>query len=98
MFSSYREGPSSLWEWPSNGTGVDRLVLKQERDIFPNDWSRDGAFLLYSMLTGTPSHMDVYTIDMRDAAKQPVAYLAEPAHQKQAQFSPDGRLVAYLLE
>jgi Tol biopolymer transport system component len=95
IFSSYREGPSSLWERPSNGTGVDRLVLKQPGDIFPNDWSRDGKFLLYTMLTGSPSHMDVYSVAMSDATKTPTSYQGEPFHQKQAQFSPNGRLVAY---
>jgi Tol biopolymer transport system component len=96
LFFSYRDGPASLFERPSNGTGTDRLVLKQDLDIFINDWSRDGRFVVYSTLAGNPISMDLFTVGMRDDPKRAVPYLAEPFHQKQAQFSPDGRLVAYI--
>jgi hypothetical protein len=96
LFHSYRDGPASLFERPSNGTGADRLILKQDRDIFVNDWSRDGRFVLYSSVAGSPSSLDLFTVDMRDDPKRAVSYLAEPFHQKQAQFSPNGRFVAYV--
>jgi Tol biopolymer transport system component len=95
LFNSYRDGPSSIFERPANGTGTDRLVLKQDRDIWVNDWSRDGQFAVYSTLTGSPLSMDLLTLDLRAKPLRPVPYISEPFHQKQAQFSPNGRFVAY---
>jgi serine/threonine protein kinase/dipeptidyl aminopeptidase/acylaminoacyl peptidase len=95
VFNSYRLGPASIFERPSNGTGTERLIYKDETDVFPNDLSDDGKFLVYTKFTGTPSHMDLFSLAMTGTDPKPSPYLAEPAQQKQAQFSPNGRFVAY---
>ena len=60
-----------------------------------NDWSPDGHYLLY--VTGTTSvgtGTDIWVLPLVGDRK-PFAYIAAPGNQGYAQFSPDGRWVAY---
>ena len=49
VFSSLRAGSPNLYLKPSNGApGSERLLL--EKTAIPEDWSRDGRFLLYMVV------------------------------------------------
>ena len=50
VFSSARAGSPNLYLKPSNGPpGSERLLLEKAPAV-PNDWSRDGRFLLYMVV------------------------------------------------
>lgn len=60
--------------------------------IYPSDLSRDGRFLLCTRATGTST--DLYYIPL-DGDRTPHPFLEKPFHERDGQFSPDGRWVAY---
>ena len=59
----------------------------------PNDWSRDGRFLLYD--DHHPSQrQDLWVVPL-EGTRTPIPFLATPADETSGAFSPDGRWVAY---
>jgi Tol biopolymer transport system component len=96
-YASFRDGAALPYERTTDGTGGESLFFPYGNDAYPNDWSRDGRWVIYSMRkteTGADNDLWVVPIDGGRAGK-PVPYLVAPARQQQAQFSPDGRFVAY---
>jgi len=90
-----REG-SSLYVKPSNGATPEELLLSTGKGIWANDWSRDGRFLLYSE-AGEGNEMNLWALpmDQPKETRKPMPWLRGPFNKKQAQFSPNGRFVAY---
>jgi serine/threonine protein kinase len=85
----------------SNGAGSQELVLasdRPEREVWVTDWSRDGRFLLFCR-GGMVNHSaaDIWVLPMT-GEKKPVPFLHAAATAYDAQFSPDGRWVAYTSE
>ena len=79
---------------PSSGVGAD-AVVHAERDLQrPQDWSRDGKFLVYDKLTSATGH-DVWFLERTGNEWTPKAFVATAAEELNAQFSPDGRWIAY---
>jgi eukaryotic-like serine/threonine-protein kinase len=96
VFASRRDASrvSQLYQKSATGAGTESLLVKSDRDIFPNDWSRDGRFILSSR--SGPSHMDLHVVPIgRGVQPALTPYIDDPGNQKQGQFSPDGRHVAY---
>jgi Tol biopolymer transport system component len=59
------------------------------------DWSPDGRYILYIAGTATVGNgTDIWALPLFGDRK-PFAYIAAPGNQLYAQFSPDGRWVAY---
>jgi Tol biopolymer transport system component len=59
------------------------------------DWSPDGRYILYIAGTATVGNgTDIWALPLFGGRK-PFAYIAAPGNQLYAQFSPDGRWVAY---
>jgi hypothetical protein len=94
VFGSNREGALDLYWKPSNGAANEELLLKSSEDKIPLDWSRDGKYLLY-MVQDPKTGGDLWCLRMAEAERKPVRYLAAEPLTGQAQFSPDGRFVAY---
>jgi serine/threonine protein kinase/Tol biopolymer transport system component len=69
-------------------------VVSNEGIVAPLDWSRDGS-LLYSK--GVPGQRDLFALPLRDAEPAgPSLPVVINSHDKgSAQFSPDGKWVAY---
>ena len=92
----YRDGNDLyLREVATAGPAVP--VLRNANPKYPSDWSPDGRFLLYTE-EDPRTHGDIwYVADPRrnGGGARPVPYLATNAVESQAQFSPDGRWVAY---
>ena len=66
-------------------------TLQEELD----DWSPDGRYLLYDAGTiGRDNGVDIWALPMFGEAK-PFPYVSTPGDQGFAQFSPDGKWVAY---
>ena len=62
--------------------------------VIPQDWSKDGRWLLYYEIHPTAGR-DLWALDMTSPDLTPRVVANTPAQEAQAQFSPDGRWVAY---
>ena len=73
------------------------MLFPHEGHASTNDWSLDGRVVIYS--TPTPGRTlgnDLWSVPVTAGAERKlVPYLVTPAIVQQAQFSPDGRFVAY---
>uniref|UniRef100_Q01UH4 Serine/threonine protein kinase n=1 Tax=Solibacter usitatus (strain Ellin6076) TaxID=234267 RepID=Q01UH4_SOLUE len=94
VFSSARgaAGTDGIYQRESSGTGKEEPLLQGHSLIFPNGWSPDVRYLLYSV-TGQKTGSDLLLLPA--AGTPPVPYLEGPYNEKQGQFSPDGRWIAY---
>jgi eukaryotic-like serine/threonine-protein kinase len=94
VFSSARGGAGDLYVKASNGATNEELLYKSAEPKTPNDWSNDGRFLLYTV-TDPRTRNDIWYLPMTGERK-PKPFVQTPAEEGIAQFSPDGRFVAYL--
>ncbi len=83
-----------IYRKASNGATDPELLLKTGEVICPEDWSRDGKYLLYGVIGS--SHIDLW---VRPIAGKPndkgAPFLSGHFQYADAQFSPDGRWIAY---
>jgi Tol biopolymer transport system component len=95
-FTSGRGGPALPYQRAADGTGNERPLFAFDRSAWVNDWSRDGRWLIYSTVPPSGIGNDLWSLPMSDGtAGTPAPYLVAPGRQQQAQFSPDGRFLAY---
>jgi Tol biopolymer transport system component len=91
--------PRQIYERAVDGTGQGRLLFAADRNAFTNDWSRDGRWVLYTVPKGTAGgglDLDLWAIQPgAEANRAPLSYLTGLTRDAQAEFSPDGRFVAY---
>ncbi len=69
--------------------GAEQTLTKSKKAIYPWDWSPDGSEIAYSDWDG---HLWLLPLE---GERKPVAYGTTPGNKAYAQFSPDGRLLAY---
>ena len=91
-FCSNRTGVFDLYQKNVNGAGGDVLLLATPEQKAPTDWSADGKFLLYRSLNPKTS-FDIWALSMADGKPYPV--LETDHEERDAQFSPDGKWIAY---
>ena len=100
----FQSDNQSLYEKPVNGAGKEELLLRRGINTRPLDWSRDGRFLVYQMQSGGQTGYDLFLLPIRSGSAagradgsddKPVPYLQTPFSEVAAQFSPDGRWMAY---
>ncbi|HUA61591.1 MAG TPA: protein kinase [Verrucomicrobiae bacterium] len=90
-FMSTRNGPESLYARAADGSGSDRLLLKNG---FPRAWAPDGTFLL---LDHTSQGAGLWTLPAAlNSEPKPSRYLQVVGLHNVAGFSPDGHYVAYV--
>ena len=105
LFSSNREQfGSDLYERSSSGSGSETLLLgarevaKEDNRgaavINPSSWSPDGRFLLYT-IGGPPQLRDLWVLPLKGDRK-PLSYLVTQFSETEAEFSPDGKWVAFV--
>jgi DNA-binding winged helix-turn-helix (wHTH) protein/Tol biopolymer transport system component len=87
-------GLGSLFEQSMSGAEA-HLLLKTEEHKVPTSESRDGRFLLYTTESLGLTRRDVWVLPL-SGDRQPFPFLRREFDQEQAQFSPDGRWVAYV--
>jgi serine/threonine protein kinase len=78
-----------------NSSGISEEVLLNNpgENAWPMDISPDGKLLVYSA-TGSNSRDDLWLLPLQGEHK-PMKYLDSPSDERQAQFSPDGKWIAY---
>jgi dipeptidyl aminopeptidase/acylaminoacyl peptidase len=95
-FASAQNGGLDIYQRPANAGGPDEPLLKLNAPpiMFPSDWSSDGKFLAYYRTDGKTG-LDVWVLPMTGDRK-PTPFLRADFNESQAQFSPDGRWMAYV--
>ena len=96
-YTSRRAGVNRPYKRSADGTGDEAPLFDHDRDAYANDWSSDGRWVIFTTRKpGSPSDNDLWVVPITQGiAGKPVPYLVQPGRQQQAQFSPDGRFVAY---
>jgi Tol biopolymer transport system component len=95
-FASTRDGALRPYQRAADGTGNESPLFAYDRPAWINDWSRDGRWVIYSTVPPGGIGNDLWSLPMSGgSAGTPVPYLVAPGRQQQAQFSSDGRFVAY---
>ena len=92
-FSSNRTGVFNLYLKPSNGSGTEERLLDSPNTKHAQHWSADGRWLLYYENTRDRAGPMGARHDRPNRTPHVVANT--PAEEVLAQFSPDGRWVAY---
>jgi Tol biopolymer transport system component len=94
LFHFLQQRASEFFRKPANSGAGDELLLEAAGDnSIPLDISRDGKFLVYSA-TGGNTKDDLWLMPLGGEHK-PLKYLDGPSEERHAQFSPDGKWMAY---
>ena len=93
VFASTRKGAYNLYWKLSSGAGADELLLESAQGKVPTDWSRDGRFLLFRS-NDPQTGFDLWVLPL-SGDKQPIPFLRTPFVERDGQFSPDGKWIAY---
>ncbi len=97
VWASNRNGVFDLYIKSVNGAGQEQLLVKMGAPAgWPEDWSRDGRFIIYQ-IPGTTTGQDIWIAPQpsEGAEHKPFPYLQSQFDEKHARFSPDGRWVVY---
>jgi len=87
IFASNRRSPNDLYMKNSDGAQEEKSILQDDIDKFPNDWSRDGKYILYTRNT------DLWFLNLPEKKKS--LFMKAPSVLRNGQFSPDGNWLAY---
>ena len=93
VFQSNRSGVGNLYWKLSSGAGPDELLLESDHVKVPNDWSPDGSSLLFRS-TDPQMSRDLWILPI-SGEKKPLPFLKTPFDERDGQFSPDGKWIAY---
>jgi serine/threonine protein kinase len=96
VFMSQRDGGvMNLYQKISSGAGTDEPLLLTPSQKMPTDWSPDGGFVIYRDLNlKGATGRDLLVVPLAGDRK-PFPYANTKAEEREAQFSPDGRWIAY---
>jgi Tol biopolymer transport system component len=96
VWRSSRKGHYDLYQKVSNGAGSDEILLETEENKTATSWSADERFLAYTNtnIRGNTQN-DIWILPMFGDHK-PFPFLQTQSNEVDAQFSPDGRWVAYV--
>ena len=89
-------GNSTIQRKAANGTGEPEVLIQNKSTACPQDWSRDGKYLLYATLGGGAGGTDLWVLPLNGTERKPFPFLATPFTEAQGQFSPDGKWIAYV--
>jgi eukaryotic-like serine/threonine-protein kinase len=93
VFASTREGVFNLYLKKANGLENEQPLLKSDETKIPDDWSRDGKFIIYESRS-PKTKLDLWLLPM-SGPRDPISFLKTDFNEQQAQFSPDGKWIAY---
>ena len=93
VFSSSRDGVTNLYLKNASGIGGEEVLLKSDENKTADDWSAEGKFIVYES-RNTQTKTDLWILPM-SGDRKPFPFLQTPFNEQQAQFSPDGKWIAY---
>jgi eukaryotic-like serine/threonine-protein kinase len=99
VWASNRSGAFDLYVKSANGTGPEQLLVTMDAPAgWPEDWSRDGRFIIYQ-IPGPKTGQDLWIAPQpaqgESGDRKPFPYLQTGFDERHGRFSPDGRWVAY---
>ena len=99
VWASNRNGAFDLYVKSANGTGPEELLVRMGAPAgWPEDWSRDGRFIIYE-IPGTKTGQDLWIapqpVQGESGDRKPFPYLQTEFDERHGRFSLDGRWVAY---
>jgi len=92
VYQTNPKGALDLYRQPVAG-GTSEPLLTSARNKVATDWSRDGRFLLYKSAEPTTG-WDVWALAMTEK-REAIPVVQSRGDDLDAQFSPDGRFIAY---
>ena len=93
VFSSNRDGVPDLYLKNASGVSDEEVLLKSEEIKVADDWSADGKFIVYES-RNSQTKLDLWILPMFGDRK-PFPFLQTLFNEQQAQFSSDGKWIAY---
>jgi eukaryotic-like serine/threonine-protein kinase len=87
VFTSDREQKFNLYVKNADGSQEEKLIPQDGPDRFPEDWSRDGKYVLYQRGT------DLWCVTFPELTVS--VFLKAASAPSVTRFSPDGKWVAY---
>ena len=87
------QGGTNAHVTAARGAGQAQRLWTSDVPVYPSDWSRDGQYLAYTESHPNTSN-DVWLFPMTGERK-PAPLLQSPFTEFHAQFSPDGRWLAF---
>jgi serine/threonine protein kinase/Tol biopolymer transport system component len=91
VFTSNRGGSGQLYQLAASGAGDEKLLVRS--GSYPGDWSPDGRYLIYRT-QDVKTKYDIWALPMEGDGK-PFPVVQTNFDERDAQFSPDGRWIAY---
>jgi serine/threonine protein kinase len=98
VFDSSRKGEADLYRKKSNAAGSEELLYADNLGKLPSSWSADGRFLLYYTNNDPNTGFDLWVLPDPlgpAGASKPYPFLRTQFAERNGQFSPDGKWVAY---
>jgi len=92
-FAASQGGPNDIYQKSASGAGEEELLYKSPQIKWPNSWSHDKQYLLYEVAS-EKTKRDLWLLPMQGERK-PRPFLQSEFNERQGQFSPDTRWVAY---
>jgi serine/threonine protein kinase len=87
VFASNRDLKFDLYLKDASGAQDEKAIAQDGPDRFPNDWSRDGKYVLYER------GADLWFVTLPE--QKSTQFLKAPSTLKNGRISPDGNWVAY---
>jgi Tol biopolymer transport system component len=94
VFASNRKGKFDLFQKSLSGS-EEALLLESSENKFPDDYTKDGRYVLYRSRTG--GNQSVWALP-QVGDRQPIPVMTTPFTIDELQVSPDGRWIAYNLD
>ena len=91
VFSSNRTGSYQMYEKSTLGALEEKALVPAQSHA--TDWSRDGRFLLFQRV-GPKTNLDIWVLAY-GTDDQPSPLVQTEFDERDAQFSPDGKWIAY---
>jgi len=91
-YCTNRPGQYGLHTMDATPGSKDELLLESDVSVYPNDWSPDGQFLIYTRVD-PKTDRDLWLLSLPD--KKASLWLKTQGIDDMAMFSPDGRWIAY---
>jgi len=95
VWASTRDGSLNLYQKSASGAGEEKPLLKSGYPKVPNDWSRDGRYIIYHQLD-PKSKEDLWALPMGGSGEaKPFPVVQTEAREAGGKLSPDERWLAY---
>lgn len=95
-FSSYRAGNIDVFVRRADGGDEEKALVAGPFNERVSDWSRDGRYVLYSLLDPKNEYDIWYARRNEKGGWEQLPFLQTASNERAPKLSPDGRYVAYV--